>query len=166
MKAVRLERASEADIPAITALAHKVWNQHYPAIIGANQVGYMLGLMYSASGLGEQMQKGSQFHFVVNGDERVGFISVEERPDELFIGKFYIDQELAGRGIGSEAFGLLLAAYRPRTVRLTVNRQNVKAINFYFRNGFRIERVADFEIGQGFVMNDFVMVWKKEAGPQ
>jgi ribosomal protein S18 acetylase RimI-like enzyme len=43
---------------------------------------------------------------------------------------------------------------------LTVNRQNFKAINFYFKNGFVIDEVADFEIGNGFVMNDFVM--KKE----
>ena len=49
----------------------------------------------------------------------------------------------------------------PLTVRLTVNRQNFKSVNFYFKNGFTIERVADFDIGNGYVMNDFVMMWKK-----
>jgi hypothetical protein len=46
-------------------------------------------------------------------------------------------------------------------MRLTVNRQNYKSINFYFKIGFRIEKCADFPIGNGFVMNDFVMVWRK-----
>jgi ribosomal protein S18 acetylase RimI-like enzyme len=43
-------------------------------------------------------------------------------------------------------------------MRLQVNRQNYTAINFYFKLGFTIERVADFDIGHGFFMNDFVML--------
>ena len=43
-------------------------------------------------------------------------------------------------------------------IRLTVNRQNFKAINFYFKNGFTIESVEDFDIGESYLMNDFVMV--------
>jgi hypothetical protein len=41
-----------------------------------------------------------------------------------------------------------------------VNRQNYKAINFYFKLGFKIQTVADFDIGNGYVMNDFVMVFE------
>ena len=41
--------------------------------------------------------------------------------------------------------------------------QNYKSINFYFKNGFVIERVADFDIGNNFVMNDFVMIWKRPS---
>jgi hypothetical protein len=37
---------------------------------------------------------------------------------------------------------------------------NYKAINFYFKNGFTIEKVADFDIGDGYFMNDFVMIWE------
>jgi ribosomal protein S18 acetylase RimI-like enzyme len=48
----------------------------------------------------------------------------------------------------------------PKTIRLTVNRQNFKSINFYFKLGFKIEKVADFDIGNGYFMNDFVMLWK------
>jgi ribosomal protein S18 acetylase RimI-like enzyme len=48
-----------------------------------------------------------------------------------------------------------------QSIRLTVNRENYKAINFYFKLGFKIEKVADFDIGQGYVMNDFVMLWGK-----
>jgi diamine N-acetyltransferase len=92
---------------------------------------------------------------------REGFIACEKRTDGLFISKFYIDQDVAGKGTGTGAFLTLLDIYRPERIRLTVNRQNIKAINFYFKNGFRIECVADFDIGHGFVMNDFVMVWQK-----
>ena len=47
-------------------------------------------------------------------------------------------------------------------LRLTVNRQNFKSINFYFKNGFKIDHVEDFDIGNGYVMNDFVMLWENK----
>ena len=50
--------------------------------------------------------------------------------------------------------------HQPQTLRLTVNRQNYKSINFYFKNGFVIEKTADFDIGSGYFMNDFVMVYR------
>ena len=75
-----------------------------------------------------------------------------------FIHKFYVNQDFAGKGIGTSAFKLLKTKTGKSIFRLTVNRRNITAINFYFRNGFRIERAADFDIGDGFVMEDFVMV--------
>jgi hypothetical protein len=38
---------------------------------------------------------------------------------------------------------------------------NVASINFYFKNGFKIEKWADFEIGNGYEMNDYIMLWKQ-----
>jgi RimJ/RimL family protein N-acetyltransferase len=49
---------------------------------------------------------------------------------------------------------------QPDIIKLTVNRQNFKSINFYFKNGFKIEKVEDFDIGNGYWMNDFIMVKK------
>ena len=79
----------------------------------------------------------------------------------FFIQKFYLDQTLAGKGSGTEAHNELVKLLQPSLMRLTVNRQNFKSINFYFKNGFKIESVADFDIGNGYVMDDFVMVWLK-----
>ncbi|MBK7966419.1 MAG: hypothetical protein IPK10_14825 [Bacteroidetes bacterium] len=42
---------------------------------------------------------------------------------------------------------------------MTVNRTNLKAINFYFKKGFTIEEVKDFDIGNNYFMNDFVMLY-------
>ncbi len=166
MQHVRVEEASPQDIPEIRSLAVLVWNQHYPSIISREQIGYMLDLMYSEESLASQMnEKQHRFCFIVEGDHRAGFVSFQrETETELFINKFYIDQNKAGAGIGSAAFALLVKLNNPQTIRLTVNRQNIRAINFYFRNGFRIERVADFDIGNGFVMNDFVMIWHRNQG--
>lgn len=165
--AIHLLEAQAADMPAVAALARRIWNQHYVSIIGQAQVDYMLGLFYSPAALAEQVyQKHHRFFMIRRGDENLGFVSVHcEQGKDFFINKFYIDQELAGKGIGSEVFARLLGLLDPASIRLTVNRQNYKSINFYFKNGFIIERVADFDIGEGYVMNDFVMLWKKPGTP-
>jgi ribosomal protein S18 acetylase RimI-like enzyme len=63
------------------------------------------------------------------------------------------------RGIGAGALHEVVKYYpKAQRMRLQVNRQNYTAINFYFKLGFTIERVADFDIGHGFFMNDFVML--------
>ena len=166
MQPVKLIAAESRDIPVIGALATRIWNQHYPSIIGQEQVNYMLGKMYSAESLLEQLQeKKHRFFLVYAGEQQLGFLSVHPDPDgtpdgkSWFLSKFYIDQQQAGKGLGTLAFQEMLRITGAKQIRLTVNRQNFKAINFYFKLGFRIEKVADFAIGEGFVMNDFVMVW-------
>ena len=106
--------------------------------------------------------KNHRFYFIQVEGENTGFVSVhQEEKNEWFIPKFYINQTLAGKGYGTEVFKELLQITQADSIRLTVNRQNYKAINFYFKLGFKIEKVADFDIGDGYVMNDFVMVWRR-----
>jgi ribosomal protein S18 acetylase RimI-like enzyme len=67
---------------------------------------------------------------------------------------------LHGKGYGAKVMGEIKEKFKGSRLSLTVNRQNYKAINFYFKEGFRIKEVADFNIGNGYVMNDFVMVFE------
>ena len=162
MHDLKLIAASYQDLASISELAKLIWNQHYPAIISQTQIDYMLDKMYNLESLNEQLvKKKHQFFIIQLNKKHIGFISVnEENRNEWFLNKFYIDQTLSAKGIGREAWEELKKIIPAKQVRLTVNRQNFKSINFYFKVGFKIERVADFDIGKGFVMNDFVMIWQ------
>mgnify|MGYP000869406540 FL=1 len=164
MQELKLKRATYKDIGTISKLAGLIWNQHYPSIIGQKQIDYMLDLMYSPKSLKEQIQIKKHNFFLIEIDSSVvGFISVNsKKKGEWFLNKFYINQLKAKKGIGSKVFDLLLELTNPKKITLTVNRQNYKSINFYFKKGFKIEKVADFEIGKNYVMNDFVMAWRKK----
>lgn len=157
-----LRTADLSDIPLIASLADTIWKKHYPTIIGMPQVEYMLQKMYSGEALAKQMKEGQVFHLVFNSEIPVGFVSVSEKVDDhLFLHKFYLSQAEQGRGMGTKVFSQLLDQYpEAKTVELTVNRQNYTSINFYFKLGFKIEKVADFDIGDGYVMNDFIMKMK------
>lgn len=127
------------------------------------QIEYMLQLMYSESALKTQMSEGQQFFLLKANEKPIGYISITDQgKGEYFLHKFYLDNEQQGKGLGSLFFQKMISLLEnPIAIRLTVNRQNFKSINFYFKNGFMIEKVADFDIGNGFVMNDFVMLRKQ-----
>lgn len=160
---IELKRSSVEDIALIHKLAVSVWNDHYPAIIGQNQVDYMLGKMYSYDTLHAQISEAYQhFYIILSENNPIGFIAIEPKSaKELFIQKFYILSNIQNKGSGTRAFEQLRLCY-PETdeIRLQVNRQNFKAINFYFKLGFTIEKVADFDIGDGYFMNDFIMLYQ------
>lgn len=164
MQELKLIAATYKDTDTISELAKLVWNQHYPEIISQQQIDYMLDLMYSRQSLTEQMQtKGHLFFLIQSGTNNLGFISMSPTANnQWFLNKFYINQNNAAKGIGGKAFHLILEKFSPHKISLTVNRKNYKSINFYFKLGFKIEQVADFDIGNGYVMNDFVMVWNKK----
>ncbi|MES2679099.1 MAG: GNAT family N-acetyltransferase [Bacteroidota bacterium] len=163
---IKLTRAGLHDLALVSSLASQIWKEHYTPIIGKAQVDYMLKEMYSAEGLNDQVKnKNHIFYLIQTGVQTVGFISVSaEKENKWFLNKFYILDDMAGKGLGTKAFEELKKIIAPKKMTLTVNRQNYKSINFYFKNHFKIDHVADFDIGHGYVMNDFVMVWEKVAG--
>ncbi|MBK6983678.1 MAG: GNAT family N-acetyltransferase [Bacteroidetes bacterium] len=120
----------------------------------------MLSKIYNHESLIEQLNQLKHVFYLIEKDNiDVGFLSVSsQNKSDYFLHKFYIDQQKSNAGIGTEVLNLLIQQINPKSLMLTVNRQNFKSINFYFKNGFKIDRVEDFDIGDGYEMNDFVMV--------
>lgn len=161
MQTIQLIPATTSDISIINALATEIWNDYYVPFIGQKQVDYMLNKMYNAESLIEQMEiKNHKFFLIKNNSDSIGFVSVSnEMKNDWFLNKFYVQQNLSAKGVGTETFNTLKQIILPEKVTLTVNRQNYKSINFYFKIGFKIKSVADFDIGDGYFMNDFIMEW-------
>jgi diamine N-acetyltransferase len=159
-----IRKATTADIPFIQALADRVWREHYPDIITVEQIEWMLGAWYNADALRQQMEEdGHEFWIVHNpdGNQPTGYIALSEKPDGThYLHKFYMEGR--GQGIGARAFAEVMAQYPDlRELRLNVNRRNFKSVNFYFKVGFKIESWFDLHVGEGYIMDDFVMLWKR-----
>lgn len=155
--------ALPAEIPIIHSLARKIWIDHYPAIISMEQIEYMLEMMYSEVALQKQLSEGHRFFILEEEKKDVGYLSFSHQGDgNYFLHKLYIDTKQHRKGFGNFFFDDVFNRLENlKTIRLTVNRKNLKAINYYFKKEFTIEEVKDFDIGNGFVMNDFVMLYKK-----
>lgn len=157
---IQITIAQEKDLETIANLAKVIWNDHYVPFIGQKQVDYMLAKIYNHQSLMEQLNvKKHVFYLIKNDEETLGFLSISsENNTDYFLHKLYIDQQKSNTGIGTDVLNILIKTINPKSLTITVNRQNFKSINFYFKNGFKIDRVEDFDIGDGYQMNDFVMV--------
>ncbi len=160
----------ENDIPAVGDLARHIWNAHYITIITQAQIDYMLTRNYAPENLLQQINEGQRFLLATQDNEPVGFISIGgvaainnpllrgAHEDAHFLHKFYIHPNLQGRGIGKAMLHTFLQqSPEIKRLRLQVARKNVNAWNFYLKQGFVIEGEADFDIGDGYQMQDFVM---------
>lgn len=159
---LKFKKASKDDVALIAQLADSIWKKHYITIISMEQIEFMLKKMYSTQSLSDQMDQGHHFTLVYDDEMPIGYISISTKDNKnYFLHKFYVETSDQRKGIGSRLIDHILKEISgAETIELTVNRKNYTAINFYFKNGFIIKEVADFDIGQGYFMNDFVMTKK------
>ncbi len=154
-------KATGDDVELINQLAQKIWREHYPAIITMAQIEFMLLNRYSLKVIAEGMKSGEEYFLVYDSDVPVGYSSIEWKVGFYYLHKFYLDVAKHRSGIGKELFDFVLSQIdSTKPIKLQVNRTNYKAINFYFKVGFIIQSVGDFDIGGGYFMNDFVMMRK------
>lgn len=150
------------EAPLIQALAHKIWPIAYKEILSQAQLDYMLNWMYSIESLTQQMQEGHHYFGIYESDEIVGFLDVQPNHPEigfLKLNKIYVLPACHGRGFGYQLiqFAINFAENeQQKTIELQVNRHN-KAKDFYNKIGFTIKEEKNFDIGNGYFMNDFVM---------
>lgn len=156
---INIKVAQITEFENIAALAREIWDEHYIKVITQEQIDYMLQKFYSLESLTKQFEEGQLFYLVYLNQKQIGFFAVSNKDENLFLHKIYVKEFVRGTGIGYNILEYIKRNYQDaKDIRLTVNRQNVVAINFYFRNGFKIEKIADFDIGNGYEMNDFIML--------
>lgn len=159
--AIQIRAAAVADIPLIQSLAHTIWHAHYPAIIPVAQIDFMLGWMYSAEEIERQLVRGTRWELVEVEGGVIGFVSYGlEAGGRVKLHKLYILPAHHRRGFGQQLLAHVLeqaAALGGSEVWMQVNKRNIAAIAAYKKAGFHIAQEATFDIGQGFVMDDFLM---------
>ena len=157
---LNIKKASVNDVALIRELALKVWPQTYATIISKEQIEYMLEMMYSEESLKEQMIEGCIFIIVEERKNPVGFASYEEIKPAIFkLHKIYILATQQGKGTGKYVIDNIISDIRlqgAKKLQLQVNRNN-NAKLFYEKLGFKVIKEADFDIGNGYFMNDYVM---------
>jgi GNAT superfamily N-acetyltransferase len=156
-----IQKATAADIPLIRQLTFAIWPQTYSSIITKEQIDYMLEHMYNAVTLQKQMEEdGCTFIIVYDDEEPVAFASYNETEPTIWkLNKIYILPSQQGKGTGKFIINYIvdeIKAKSAKALQLQVNREN-KAKDFYENLGFKIIQTADFDIGNGFFMNDYVM---------
>ena len=144
-------QATQSDIPLLRALAHEIWTTSYTKMLSAEQIEYMLNWMYS--------EEGVQWELIRMGDETIGYIAVTPEEEKLKLNKLYLLRTIQGKGLGQQALAHVIDYARQsgyKSLYLTVNQRNYNAIKAYEKAGFVRTEFKIFDIGGGFVMDDFI----------
>jgi GNAT superfamily N-acetyltransferase len=157
-----LQKATAQDSVQIQQLAQRVWPVTFGNILSATQIDYMLDMMYAPAAIEEQMKRGHIFHLLHDADaERIGYVShqLDYLPQTTKIHKLYVLPERQGEGWGKfliQAVAQWARQSDQQKLRLDVNYQN-QAVGFYHHLGFQTIDRVNTEIGNGYLMEDYVM---------
>ena len=158
---LHIRNADINDIPLIRELCFKVWPQTYSSLLSKEQLEYMLELMYSEKSLAKQMMEdGFPFVIVYDGEEPVGFASFGEIEPSIYkLQKLYVLLNQQGKGTGKFTIDYIIniiKAAGATALRLQVHKKNT-AKSFYEKLGFAVILEFKFDIGKGYVMDDYLM---------
>lgn len=160
---INIKPAEAEDLEIIHRLAYEIWPFAYGEILSTEQLRYMLESFYSIPSLQHQQSSlKHQFILVFENEVPIGFASFSAHPDNASIyhlNKIYVLPRQQGKNIGKRLLEHVIILARENgavCLQLNVNRNN-KALHFYQKQGFRIIREEDIDIGEGYFMNDYVM---------
>ncbi|MFB9107278.1 GNAT family N-acetyltransferase [Flavobacterium gyeonganense] len=160
---IKITEAYIEDISKIQQIAHLTWPITYGQILTDEQLDYMLDLIYSDEALISQIEKKEQLFYLISENESIlGFIGIEhdyKNEPVTRIHKIYLLPETQGKGIGKkviEEIQKLALENNSTSLSLNVNRFN-SALSFYKKIGFEIIDEVNIDIGNGYLMEDYVM---------
>lgn len=161
---MKLIKATEKDIPLIQDLAKRSWENAYADILSKEQMKYMLDTMYSEAEISQHL-KNPDYHYYLVFDENLhsydGFLGYENYYENQTtkLHRIYLVPESKGKGLGKKTLEFLNQKVKEsgdNRIILNVNKYN-SAQKFYESQGYNIYNEGVFDIGNGYVMDDYLM---------
>ncbi|MHB8915491.1 MAG: GNAT family N-acetyltransferase [Thiobacillus sp.] len=138
-----------------------IWTATYTGLISEQQIDYMLADRYAPERLSRQIDDPMHaWRLAYWEHDLVGFAHGCLETGRCKLDKLYIHADYQRRGIGRALLAdvkIFARTHAVTSLYLQVNRGNVAAIAAYQQYGFTISNAQVFDIGGGFVMDDYVM---------
>ena len=157
---------NKEQLSIVQDLANAIWPSTYGNILSNAQLEYMLDTFYSIAKLEKQMNNGQIFELLFDETNAIGFFAYELNCnfDNLNqpltkIHKIYLLPETQGKGFGKFMINEIVRIAKSNNQKgifLNVNKYN-KAKIFYEKLGFVISKEEVIDIGNDYVMDDYVM---------
>jgi ribosomal protein S18 acetylase RimI-like enzyme len=159
---MKISVATKSELEIVRNLAFQIWPNTYSSILSKEQLDYMLHTFYDLEYLENQIKENQIFLLVKKDAKYLGFCSYEinyNSTTKTKLHKIYVLPEGQGFGIGKILIKTVenIAQNNANTeVILNVNRYN-NALGFYQKIGYHISETVDIEIGNNYLMEDFIM---------
>lgn len=157
------EVSDDASLRMISSLGASIWSSTYERLLDRAQIDYMLRKFQSFEAISDQVSnRGYTYLLATIGNRPIGYCGY--RPDGsggMFLSKIYVLGEFHGKHISSMLLDRVKSVAKSKgmtNINLTVNRQNTHAVEVYKHFGFVVKEDVDTPIGEGFEMNDHIMI--------
>lgn len=153
--------STDNEIQSLAELAKEIWNSYFPSIISQEQIDYMVEKYQSPSALTKSIKQEGYTYFLGYEDKKlVAYCGVKGEEKRLFLSKLYVHEASRGKGYSSLLLNKAIDFAKKKnlnSVYLTCNKKNINSLQIYMYKHFSIidDRITD--IGNGFVMDDYVM---------
>lgn len=175
---------SEKDIEVLAQQADEIWHEYWPDLIGAGQTDYMVEQFQSIEAITRDIGENGYLYFLIYDEEGtpVGYTGGrhEDYSDDplgvaacahgqemakrwarrLFISKIYLYAEQRGKHYASRIIEFWEEKARENNLDalyLTVNKGNELGVRAYLGRGFETIEALEADIGNGYVMDDYIM---------
>ena len=163
---MKISICNREQLSIVRDLAYAIWPSTYGNILSTAQLEYMLDTFYSIANLEKQMNNGQVFELLLEDNNVIGFVAYElncnfENLNQPLtkIHKIYLLPKTQGKGFGKfmiDEIVKIAKSNNQKGIYLNVNKYN-SAIFFYEKVGFVISKEEVIDIGNNYVMDDYVM---------
>ena len=154
---------TSGELYKIRDLAYANWPTAYKEILSKVQLEYMLEKFYAVEALEQQWKEAKHIFCIISNDQHkpLGFVSYQlnSKHEKTKIHKIYVLPETQGTGLGKKLFYYVkekALENNQKAIFLNVNKYN-RAKFFYEKLGFTILKEEVIDIGNNYVMDDYVM---------
>ncbi len=155
---------TENEIKKLSDLASEIWHDYWPCILSSAQIDYMVAKFQSFNALKEQINDENYIYNIIeDNNNSIGYFGVCPKENYLFLSKLYIKKNYRAMGYGKKAFIKIIEIaklHNRNSIQLTVNKYNSNTIKAYEKWGFKTINSVVTDIGEDFVMDDYIMEYK------
>ncbi len=149
------------NIRELAQLTSEIWHEYWVEILSPEQINYMVEKFQSEEAITKQIAEENYTYFYIEQDNNIaGYIGLSKKENYLFLSKLYIKKDFRHQGIGTQVFEFIkdfALKNNYQRIILTVNKYNSNTIKAYNKWGFKEIDSVVTDIGNGFVMDDYIM---------
>ena len=157
----KLQTVENIEIPNLAELANNIWHEYWPCILSNEQIDYMVDKFQSKEAILNQLiHEKYSYYFVIIDEQICGYVGLALKDKYLFLSKLYLLKDFRHKGIGNlviQEIKQIAQKEKFKSIQLTVNKYNTNTIEAYKKYGFKVIDQVVTDIGNGFVMDDYIM---------
>lgn len=158
---MNIVEVKKEEVKELADLASEIWHEYWPSLLSEEQIDYMVDKFQSENAIVKQLATENYlYYFLIKDNVKCGYFGISRIKDYLFLSKLYIKKEYRHQGLGKIAFEKIIEIAKKlgySSIKLTVNKNNKNTISAYLKYRLAIVDKTVTDIGNGFVMDDYIM---------